>query len=120
MYHRGEILPSQHRGGIQASSILTETYQGTHFPEKEDSQSIARFVFRAQSLPMNRATIRRLIDASLGISHQHTKPGTSDLHNAEATHKPSSLLPETPMLATESESDPSPPTAASSDGTGVE
>lgn len=69
---------------------------------------------------MDRTTIRQLIDASLGISHQHTNPGAADLHDAEATQEPSILPPETPVLATEPESDPSPPGVAGSDGTGVE
>ena len=69
---------------------------------------------------MDRTTIRQLIDASLGISHHHPDSGAADLHDAEATQKPSVLPPETPVLATEPESDPSPPSVAGSDGAGVE
>jgi len=68
---------------------------------------------------MNRTTIRQLIDASLGISHQQATLDTVDQNNTKATGKrPAS--PKTLVAAAESESDPSPPTVASSDGTGVE
>ena len=78
----------------------------THFPEKGYSLSIALFLFRAQGVPMNRTAFRQLIDASLGISHQHTNPGTAVAHDTDATQKPSALAPESPVVATESESDP--------------
>ena len=69
---------------------------------------------------MDRTIIRQLIDASLGISYHYPNPHAADLHEAEATQKPPVLSPETPVLATEPESDPSPPSVAGSDGTGVE